>query len=331
VRRSFSNPRLQSEAIQLADDLGDPAYSANLMAIARDELAPEEARARAIAAVGRAREPRYLPALQQLASSGDNLTLRVAAMRGLANAHPDDLDARMEKLLFDENPNDVRSEALRILGRNDEGLNRILDLAEGGQLPEQVKSLATSITHRSRDEAILARAEALLPAPKDKANNTLPANPYEIVNQTGDPEKGKLVFNATDGPKCSSCHSLSDAKELAGPNLTTIGTKYDKRGLLDAILNPSAGIAPEYYVYILDTTTPESPVIGVIAEDTPEQVVVRNELGDEIRLKPEEVTGRRKSNLSMMPEDIVNTMTERQLVDLLEYLASLTASGTRAD
>ena len=33
----------------------------------------------------------------------------------------------------------------------------------------------------------------------------------------------------------ASCHSLDDQKELAGPNLTTIGSKYDKRGLLDSI------------------------------------------------------------------------------------------------
>ena len=54
-------------------------------------------------------------------------------------------------------------------------------------------------------------------------------------------------------------------------------------------------------------------------------MVVRNEFGDEIRIKPDEITDRRKSNLSMMPEDIVNTMTEEELIDLLEYLATLKA------
>ena len=331
VRRAIASPKLQAAAIELADSLGDPAYGPNLMAVARDDTATEENRAAAIAALGQTREARYLPALQQIADEGETQALRVAAMRGLANARPDDLDERMEKLLFAESPNDIRAEAVRILGRDDEGLNRILDLAEGGQLPEQVKSLATSMVHRSRNEAIVARAETVLPAPKDKANNTLPANPYEIVNRTGDVEKGKQVFHATDGPKCSSCHSLDDAKELAGPNLTTIGSKYDKRGLLDSILNPSAGIAPEYYVYILETTSDAGLVVGVIAEDTPEQVIVRNEFGEEIRLKPEEITDRRRSNLSMMPEDIVNTMTEQELIDLLEYLSTLTAGGSRAD
>ena len=331
IRRAIANPNLQAAAIQLADDLGDRMYGPNLMAVAGDESVKEENRAAAIAALGQTRDARYVPTLQQIADAGATQQLRVAAMRGLANARPEDLDDRMEKLLFEDNPNDIRSEALRILGRNDLGLNRILDIAEGNQLPEQVKSLATSLVHRSRDEEIVARAETVLPMPKDKANNTLPANPYEIVNRTGDVEKGKLVFNATDGPKCSSCHSLDDAKELAGPNLTAIGSKYDKRGLLDSILNPSAGIAPEYYVYILDTTSDAGLVVGVLAEDTPEQVIVRNEFGEEIRLKPEEITDRRKSNLSMMPEDIVNTMTEQELIDLLEYLSTLTEGGSRAD
>ncbi len=332
VRRALANPKLQPEALELADALGDSLYGPNLMAVARDDAAPEENRAAAIAALGQTRQARYLPLLQQIASSGETQLLRVAAMRGLANSRPGDLDQRMEKLLFDDDsPNDIRSEALRILGRSDEGLIRILDLAEGDELPESVLSLATSLTRRSRDEEIQARAEALFPVPKDKANNALPANPYEIVSRAGDVENGKRVFFATDGPKCSSCHSLDDAKELAGPNLTTIGSKYDKRGLLDSILNPSAGIAPEYYVYVLDTTSDAGLVVGVIAEDTQERVVVRNEFGDEIRLEPDEIMDRRKSNLSMMPEDIVNTMSERELIDLLEYLSTLTAGGPTAD
>ncbi|MEZ5363510.1 MAG: hypothetical protein R2748_14505 [Bryobacterales bacterium] len=59
--------------------------------------------------------------------------------------------------------------------------------------------------------------------------------------------------------------------------------------------------------------------------------MVRNEFGDEIRLKPDQITGRRKSNLSMMPEDIVNTMTEQQLIDLLEFLSTLKAGGSASD
>ena len=51
--------------------------------------------------------------------------------------------------------------------------------------------------------------------------------------------------------------------------------------------------------------------------------MVRNESGDELRLKPADIKARRRSQLSMMPEELVNQMTERQLVDLLAYLTTL--------
>lgn len=328
IRKALGSQQLQTAALDLTDDLGDPRFTRELMAIARDEGGELENRARALSALGQTRSPAALPLLAAVAAQGDTV-LRAAAIRGLQAARPDDLDQRMEKLLLAENPPEVRTEALRVLAGSDAGLTRILDLAESGDLPAEVKTVATNLAHRSRNDQILARAETVLPAPKDKANNTLPANPYAIANRTGDVEKGRAVFEAKEGPKCSNCHSLEDGKELAGPNLTAIGSKYDKRGLLDSILNPSAGISPEYYVYILDTTS-QGMVIGVIAEETADRVIVRNEFGDEIRLKPEEILDRRKSNLSMMPDDIVNTMTEQELIDLLEFLTTLKASGEGA-
>ena len=39
--------------------------------------------------------------------------------------------------------------------------------------------------------------------------------------------------------------------------------------------------------------------------------------------KPSDIKARRRSQLSMMPEDLVNHMTEQQLVDLLAYLTTL--------
>ena len=62
---------------------------------------------------------------------------------------------------------------------------------------------------------------------------------------------------------------------------------------------------------------------GRRTEETGERGGGRKEGGDEIRLKPADIKSRRRSQLSMMPEDLVNHMTEQQLVDLLEYLSTL--------
>ena len=160
-----------------------------------------------------------------------------------------------------------------------------------------------------------------MPAPESKNQRTI-TRVRGIVEAVGSVERGRVVFENKEGANCAKCHSLQPGEELVGPSLATIGSKYAKEGLFDSILNPSAGISPEYYSWILDTTT-YGLVTGLLAEDSPERTIVRTETGDEIRLEPGEIVERRQSKLSIMPEDLVNTMTEQDLIDLLEFLVTL--------
>ena len=132
---------------------------------------------------------------------------------------------------------------------------------------------------------------------------------------------------AKDGPRCSTCHALEPGEQSIGPNLSAIGGKLGKQALLDSILSPSAGIAQEYRSWVLETKT-QGVVIGILKVATPQRVVVATETGDEIRLDPAEITSRRESKLSIMPEDLINTITEQQLVDLLQFLTTLRPSGS---
>src|SRR6185503_5819422 len=121
------------------------------------------------------------------------------------------------------------------------------------------------------------------------------------------PVNGKRIFNAEEGPKCGGCHGVGGTKK-AGPDLSAIGAKMGKQGMIDAIVTPSVAIAPEYYVFVLETKG-HGQVIGVITEDSPERVVVKVDAREEVRLKPSEITSRRQSKLSMMPDDLLTTMT----------------------
>ena len=75
-------------------------------------------------------------------------------------------------------------------------------------------------------------------------------------------------------------------------------------------------------MWVLETKT-QGQVIGIITEDTPQRVVVKTDATTDVRLKPSEITSRRRSRLSMMPEDLMNSMTEQQLVDVIEFLTTL--------
>ncbi len=320
IRRSLKNGALQALAVELADDLGDPQYATELQALAKSAGASDPVRAAAIQALGRTGDKTYQPDLEALSLKG-SVPVRAAAIRALGFLRPDGIDARFQKLILGKEPNELRTEALRGLARSENGLKTILDMEQAGTLPSELRNVAIGVTNSTRNPAIRTRAAKLLPPLIGKNKQPLPPA-RQLLSAPGDAVRGKRVFNASQGPKCGGCHAPGDAKKPAGPDLSAIGKKLGKEAMLDAIMNPSAGIAPEYYVWILETKS-QGELIGILKEDTPQRVTVATDTGEELRLRPAEITSRRRSNLSMMPEDLVNTMTEQQIVDMLEYLGTL--------
>jgi putative heme-binding domain-containing protein len=286
VRKALTDPRRRQAALELAADLGDPAYLPEVEKVAEEGPAPQ----------------------------------RALALRAISYARPEGLEPKLRQIIAGQAPNEVRAEAVRILGRSAGGLNFLLDLQEKGELPGEVKNLAAALTNSSRDPQVRARARRLLPPPAARGNAPLPP-PGALLAREADAERGRKLFSLTTGPRCNSCHTIGQGKKV-GPDLATIGGKLGKQALLDSILNPSAGIAPEYYQWVLETRS-QGMVIGILAEDTPERVVVRTENDEEIRLRPSEIVSRRRSRMSMMPDDLVNQMTAQELVDLLAYLTTL--------
>jgi len=320
VRKGFRISALQAQALDLAGDLEAPTLGADLLALAKSESGAESVRIQAIAALGRTKDEAYLAELEPMVQSGD-VKLRVAAVRAIGNFKTRNLEPQMKKLLLSQAPNEVRTEAVRILGRADSGCAVLLDLEQSGQLPSELRNVASSVTNASQSAVIQARAKRILPPVVSKNRKPLPPI-RELLAREGDSERGKKLFNTVAGPKCGSCHSLDENKKSLGPNLAEIGDKLSREALLDSILNPSAGIAPEYYVWRLQTKT-EGIVVGIVAEDTPQRVTVLTDATTDLRFKPAEILSRHRSRLSLMPEDLANTMTEQQMVDVLTFLATL--------
>jgi len=320
VRKGIQTPALQAQALELAGDLEDPNLGPDLLALAKSEAGPEAARVQAIEALGRTKKDAYVTELEPMVQSGE-VKLRVAAVRAIGSLKAKNLEPQMKKLLLSQAPNEVRTEAVRILGRGESGCTVLLDLEQSGQLPAELRNVASAVTNASASPAILSRAKRLLPPVVSRNRKPLPPV-RELLWREGDAERGKKLFSAVAGPKCASCHSLDDSKKSLGPNLSQIGDKLGKDALLDSILNPSAGIAPEYYVWRLQTKT-EGIVIGIVAEDTPQRVTVQTDATTDLRFKPSEILSRQRSRLSLMPEDLANTMTEQQMVDVLAFLTTL--------
>jgi len=64
-------------------------------------------------------------------------------------------------------------------------------------------------------------------------------------------------------------------------------------------------------------------VAGVVSEETPNTIVVRNAAGGEERVRPADIASRRQNRVSLMPEGLLANLTTQQVLDLLEFLDSL--------
>lgn len=148
-----------------------------------------------------------------------------------------------------------------------------------------------------------------------------------LPDAPGSAAAGREIFFREGSPKCWICHALGNEKDKAGPNLQDVGVRYEPGELLDALLNPSRRIADGFGVQVIETRS-QGLVIGVVARETP-SLLVRNEFGDEIEVPLAQVQSRRVSERSMMPDDLTDSLSDQEMLDLLAFLESLKTEPAR--
>jgi putative heme-binding domain-containing protein len=107
-----------------------------------------------------------------------------------------------------------------------------------------------------------------------------------------------------------------------GPALTEIGSKLPKEELYAAILDPSAGISFGYEAWLV-TMKDGNVAFGIIESETPEEISVKGPTGVVTKHAKGNVKSRAQQTISLMPPGLHLTVNEKDLVDLVEYLASL--------
>jgi putative heme-binding domain-containing protein len=107
-----------------------------------------------------------------------------------------------------------------------------------------------------------------------------------------------------------------------GPDLSEIGTKLGKDAIFEAILDPSAGISFGYEAFQLQLKSGDE-AFGLLASETADEIAIKAVGGIVTRYKKSEVAKREQMKLSIMPAGLQQNMSAQELVDLIEYLASL--------
>jgi putative heme-binding domain-containing protein len=149
------------------------------------------------------------------------------------------------------------------------------------------------------------------------AEKTTRIKQYTAAASTGhgDPAKGRMLFLNN----CGACHRLFDEGGTLGPELTG----YERSNipyLLLQIVDPNADVREGYEVQRVVTSDGRT-LEGRIKEQSGGGVTLQPPLGGRtITLSKEKIASMEVQEVSLMPERILDTMSDQDVRDLLAYL-----------
>jgi putative heme-binding domain-containing protein len=248
-------------------------------------------------------------------------TNAIALVQLIANTQDKDLQPHLKSLAQDTaKPLATRQAAVQMLARSEHGAKFLLDLAQNDKLPADLKLTASSELNLAPWPEVKKSALEILPLPQTKSSEPLPPI-SELVQRKGNPTHGRQVFESPTAA-CSACHLVNGKGTDIGPQLSEIGTKLGKDALYQSILDPSSGISFGFEAYTIQLKS-DDEFFGIITSETADELTIKTQTGVVNKVKKSEIANRQKLATSMMPVGLQLTMSTADLVDLVEFLASL--------
>jgi len=158
------------------------------------------------------------------------------------------------------------------------------------------------------------------------ADSTAPASAVDYsryaLSHSGQPERGRSVFNDETKAGCVKCHSVDGSGGKVGPDLLAVATKFPKLDLIRAITEPSAIIAVGYATTRI-TTASGDEFDGILKTASARGTELMLGDGRLMLIKSSEIASQRVSPVSLMPEGLYQAISPEGFSDLIAYLLTL--------
>ena len=132
-------------------------------------------------------------------------------------------------------------------------------------------------------------------------------------------EHGRSMFFATS---CGACHRFKGLGGSIGPDLTSLPNKFDEAYLLEAIIDPGKDISDQYgsSLVTMNDGTVHSGL--VIEKGDFVDVYSHDPKADPLTLSHSDIAGIKPSPVSQMPPGLINSLSPKEVKDLVIYLMS---------
>lgn len=269
------------------------------------------------------REDGLLDHLSQLANTDSTpLERRLLLLDALASVRPTQAAPQIATLLESAtNPRTASAVKTLISGRNGPELlttalqNRTLNTAVA---LEVLRVLRESGRSDANLESTL-RTAGNIPARKTLS----PEARAEILakaSTSASAAAGEAVFRSPQ-LGCLKCHAVGAAGGLVGPDMISLGASAQPDYLLESLLNPNAKVKENYHTTVIATTSGQV-IAGVQIQKSDKAVTLRT-AENQVVVVPANEIEEAGQGVSLMPEGLVDALTDDDLAALVRFLSEL--------
>ena len=148
---------------------------------------------------------------------------------------------------------------------------------------------------------------------------------------TGDASRGRELFYG-DG-NCALCHMVSGKGGRMGPDLTGVGGARTREAIIDSIRNPSRRLAwglteatkefPQEYESVTVVTADGKEIKGITLNEDSFSVQIMDSGEDIHLLEKDKLRSFQKSRESAMPKYDADVLSDKEVEDIVAFLASV--------
>jgi quinoprotein glucose dehydrogenase len=313
-----SSEKLHVALCEAAAKVGAKGTADALANLVRDAKAAPKARVAALEALAKLEVPQITAALA--AAGSDALpALKTAASKLLGARNPDTAAQQLIAAWTGADAKEKQDMATALGATKSPQaaafLAKLVAALANEPAAARLEILEAAAQHDGA-KAALAAYTAALPA-TDPVAKHLPAL------EGGDAARGETLFKEHAVAQCLRCHKVNGSGGDAGPDLSGIAAKKDRRYLLEAIVNPNATIA-EGFQTVMFTLANGDLKAGIVKSETADAVTIQMPVpGAPVETFKKSEVKARENAPSGMPPGMGELLAPRDLRDIVEYVAGL--------
>ncbi len=134
-------------------------------------------------------------------------------------------------------------------------------------------------------------------------------------------KNGQKMYAAA---RCVICHRFNGEGGATGPDLSQVAGRFNLKDLCESIVEPSKVVSDQYRASVV-TTSSGKVYTGRIINETKEALTILLDPEDStkiVEVKKSNVDEVKPSPVSVMPDGLLKTLNENEVLDLLAYLLS---------